>query len=253
MSACIPPCPPSPANIAQIYVREVVQAGVALRGPAPDRVALFVHGAGTPAEVAFDVPYQDYSWMAYLAHAGFDAFSMDMTGYGRSTRPTPMNDPCNLSREQQAGFIPALIPSPCSAQLSASADHHRIGLERSGRRDRLSAVPAARREGEPGGVVAGRAARRGLHGAASGTNQPVGAAGARVQPSGPCRSARAVAGRWNHHDHAIPRRIQCQLGAANRMPRSSGPSRERFGLGTDDWLPIPSAQHGEPASGAPRK
>jgi len=52
--------------------------------------------------------------MAYLAHAGFDAFSMDMTGYGRSTRPAPMNDPCNLSREQQAGFIPALIPAPCS-------------------------------------------------------------------------------------------------------------------------------------------
>ncbi len=99
---------------SQIYVREVVQAGVALRGPSPDRVALFVHGAGTPAEVAFDVPYQDYSWMAYLAHAGFDAFSMDMTGYGRSTRPTPMNDACNLSREQQAGFIPALIPALCS-------------------------------------------------------------------------------------------------------------------------------------------
>jgi len=97
-----------------IYVREVVEAGIALRGPAPDRVALFVHGAGTPAEVAFDAPYQDYSWMAYLARAGFDAFSMDMTGYGRSTRPTPMNDPCNLSREQQAGFIPGLIPAACS-------------------------------------------------------------------------------------------------------------------------------------------
>jgi pimeloyl-ACP methyl ester carboxylesterase len=99
---------------AQVYVREVVQAGIALRGPAADRVALFVHGAGTPAEVSFDVPYQDYSWMAYLAHAGFDAFSMDMTGYGRSTRPAPMNDPCNVSREQQTGFIPALIAAPCS-------------------------------------------------------------------------------------------------------------------------------------------
>jgi pimeloyl-ACP methyl ester carboxylesterase len=100
----------------QIYVREVVQAGTALRGgPAADRVALFIHGAGTPAEVAFDVPYQDYSWMAYLAHAGFDAFSMDMTGYGRSTRPAAMNDPCNLSREQQAAFVPALIPVPCPA------------------------------------------------------------------------------------------------------------------------------------------
>lgn len=106
--------PAMAGQIAQIYVREVVQAGVALRGPASDRVALFVHGAGTPAEVSFDVPYQDYSWMAYLAHAGFDAFSMDMTGYGRSTRPAPMNDPCNLSREQQAGFIPGLISAPCS-------------------------------------------------------------------------------------------------------------------------------------------
>jgi len=98
----------------EIYVREVVEAGTVLRGgPAQDRVALFIHGAGTPAEVAFDVPYQDYSWMAYLAHAGFDVFSMDMTGYGRSTRPTAMNDPCNLSRAQQAAFVPALIPGPC--------------------------------------------------------------------------------------------------------------------------------------------
>src|SRR6202165_4692297 len=100
----------------QIYVREVVEAGTVLRGgPAADRVALFIHGAGTPAEVAFDVPHQDYSWMAYLAHAGFDVFSMDMTGYGRSTRPPAMNDPCNLSREQQAAFVPALIPAVCAA------------------------------------------------------------------------------------------------------------------------------------------
>jgi pimeloyl-ACP methyl ester carboxylesterase len=103
----------------QIYVREVVQAGTVLRnGPAPDRVVLFIHGAGTPAEVAFDVPYKDYSWMGYLARAGFDVFAMDMTGYGRSTRPTPMNDPCNLSREQQAGFIPGLLAAPCSPSYS---------------------------------------------------------------------------------------------------------------------------------------
>src|SRR5262252_4661729 len=49
---------------AQIYVREVVLASTALRDSAlTNRVALFIHGAGTPAEVAFDVPYQDYSWM----------------------------------------------------------------------------------------------------------------------------------------------------------------------------------------------
>jgi pimeloyl-ACP methyl ester carboxylesterase len=100
----------------QIYVREVVNAGAALRGPAaPDQVVLFVHGAGTPAEVAFDVPFEDYSWMAYLAHAGFDVFSMDVTGYGRSTRPAAMNDPCNLTRQQQMLFIPGLMPAPCAA------------------------------------------------------------------------------------------------------------------------------------------
>ena len=100
---------------AQIYIREVVLAGTVLRGgPTGDAVVLFVHGAGTPAEVTFDVPYKDYSWMAYLAKAGFDVFSMDTTGYGRSTRPPAMNDPCNFLKEQQAQFVPNLIPAPCA-------------------------------------------------------------------------------------------------------------------------------------------
>src|SRR5438045_315066 len=98
-----------------IYARERVQAGIALRGGAgADRVALFVHGAGTPAEVSFDVPYQDYSWMAYLARAGFDVFAMDTTGYGRSTRPPAMNDPCNLAAAQQALFVPRILAAPCA-------------------------------------------------------------------------------------------------------------------------------------------
>lgn len=101
---------------AQLYVRERVHAGTLARGArGADRVVLFVHGAGTPAEVSFDVPYQDYSWMAYLAHAGFDTFSVDMTGYGRSTRPPAMNDPCNLAPNQQALFVPRLIAAPCAA------------------------------------------------------------------------------------------------------------------------------------------
>jgi len=94
----------------QIYVREKAKAGTVLRSSTfTDRVVLFIHGAGTPAEVAFDVPARDYSWMGYLARAGFDVFSMDATGYGRSTRPPAMNDPCNLTREQQAAFIPSLV------------------------------------------------------------------------------------------------------------------------------------------------
>jgi pimeloyl-ACP methyl ester carboxylesterase len=102
--------PSMQGQTAQIYVREVAEVGQALRGAAA-KVVLFVHGAGTPAEVAFDPPYEDYSWMAFLARAGYDVFAMDMTGYGRSTRPHPMNDPCNLAAEQQQ----ALAVKPCAA------------------------------------------------------------------------------------------------------------------------------------------
>ncbi len=98
-----------------IYVRERVRDDMAGKTMAADRVVLFVHGAGTPAEVAFDVPHSDYSWMAYLANAGFDVFAMDTTGYGRSVRPPAMSDPCNLTPEQQAQFVPSLIKAPCPA------------------------------------------------------------------------------------------------------------------------------------------
>jgi pimeloyl-ACP methyl ester carboxylesterase len=64
--------------------------------------------------MAFDVPYQDYSWMAYLARAGFDVFAVDLTGYGRSTRPPAMNDPCNLAAEQQSALIPTRLPAMCT-------------------------------------------------------------------------------------------------------------------------------------------
>ena len=96
-----------------LYVRERASASLKRDAVAGDRVVLFVHGAGTPAEVAFDVPHSDYSWMAYLANAGLDVFSMDTTGYGRSVRPEQMDDPCNLAPEQQKQFVPALIKAPC--------------------------------------------------------------------------------------------------------------------------------------------
>jgi len=52
--------PVTAGQMAQIYVRERVKAATALRNAnLADRVVLFVHGAGTPAEVAFDVPHED--------------------------------------------------------------------------------------------------------------------------------------------------------------------------------------------------
>ena len=113
----------------ELYVRERVMAGMVTRGTvAPDHVVLFVHGAGTPAEVAFDVNYEDYSWMAFLARGGFDVFSVDMTGYGRSTRPPPMNDPCNLARDRQAGFTAApCMPSYPYAMTTIGSDWNDVG------------------------------------------------------------------------------------------------------------------------------
>src|SRR5215510_10181287 len=106
---------------AQIYVRELA------RGDHGTGVVLFIHGAGTPAEVAFDVPYRDYSWMAYLAKAGYDVFAMDMTGYGRSTRPTPMNDPCTLSSDQQSQFTATTCAIPDDRVTTLESDWHDIG------------------------------------------------------------------------------------------------------------------------------
>jgi pimeloyl-ACP methyl ester carboxylesterase len=97
---------------AQLYLRELAPAIGAPRGARP--VVLFVHGAGTPAEVSFDSRRSDLSWLAHVALAGFDAFALDLTGYGRSTRPPAMNDPCNLAPAQQARFVPALLPAPCA-------------------------------------------------------------------------------------------------------------------------------------------
>jgi pimeloyl-ACP methyl ester carboxylesterase len=107
--------------VSQLYVRER-SATVSPAGNLEGKVVLFVHGAGTPAEVAFDVPYAGFSWMSYLAERGFDTFAMDMTGYGRSTRPLLMNDRCNLSEEQQLQeFSSACPPSyPFAATTMAS-------------------------------------------------------------------------------------------------------------------------------------
>jgi len=75
-------------------------------------VVLLVHGRASAALPSFDLEYRDYSWLAHLADAGFDAFALDHQGYGNSTRPSVMDDPCNTSPENQAKY---LIPNPLAA------------------------------------------------------------------------------------------------------------------------------------------
>ena len=73
-------------------------------GPKPGQVVLFVHGATGPGVPDFDLEYKDYNWMATMAHAGFDTYAIDLTGYGSSPRPG-MDDPCNASAKQQQEIL----------------------------------------------------------------------------------------------------------------------------------------------------
>ena len=60
---------------------------------APERIALFVHGATFPSETMYDIDLPGGSWMEYAARRGFDTYIVDIRGYGRSTRPAAMSEP----------------------------------------------------------------------------------------------------------------------------------------------------------------
>jgi len=60
---------------------------------ASQRVVLFVHGATFPSETMFDIDLPGGSWMEHAAQRGFDAYIVDIRGYGRSTRPGTMSLP----------------------------------------------------------------------------------------------------------------------------------------------------------------
>ena len=66
----------------------------------PDRTLLMVHGATYPAHTAFDLPLGGLSWMDYIAGRGFDVWSLDLRGYGRSTRPPEMAQPAGRERRR---------------------------------------------------------------------------------------------------------------------------------------------------------
>lgn len=58
-----------------------------------DKVVIFVHGATYPGTAFFDADLPGGSWMDYAAARGFDTYSIDVRGYGGSTRPAAMNQP----------------------------------------------------------------------------------------------------------------------------------------------------------------
>lgn len=101
-----------PANSGkrvELFVREKV--GSRRRGNGP--VVLMIEGSTTSVVPAFDLQFENYGWMDYLATAGFDVFAMDLTGYGLSPRPM-MDDPCNTATSEQQSLIPKRLAQPCS-------------------------------------------------------------------------------------------------------------------------------------------
>lgn len=101
-----------PANAGkhvELFVREKVQKSPAEKRPA----VLMIHGATISTVPVFDLQFENYSWMEYLANEGFDVFAMDLTGYGLSPRPM-MDNPCNLTTAQQQQYlIPSTLSQPC--------------------------------------------------------------------------------------------------------------------------------------------
>ncbi|MEM9195197.1 MAG: alpha/beta fold hydrolase [Myxococcota bacterium] len=80
-----------------LFLREREPPWLRAGQPAQEgQVVLFVHGATGAGEPLWDPDIEGYSFLDAAARAGFDAFSIDLTGYGRSTRPPPMDDPCNV-------------------------------------------------------------------------------------------------------------------------------------------------------------
>src|SRR5260370_15099120 len=66
-----------PANAGkrvELFVRE--KAGSRRRGQGP--VLLMIAGSTTSVVPTFDPQFETYSWMDYLATAGFDVFAMDL-------------------------------------------------------------------------------------------------------------------------------------------------------------------------------
>src|SRR4026207_2276801 len=63
-----------------VYVRNKRAAGMSAFSP--EKTVLYVHGATYPSETAFDLRLNGFSWMDYIARAGYDVWLVDVRGYG---------------------------------------------------------------------------------------------------------------------------------------------------------------------------
>jgi pimeloyl-ACP methyl ester carboxylesterase len=63
----------------------------------PDHTVLFIHGASFPGTATYDLALDGTSWMDWMARRGFDVYTLDIRGYGKSTRPPAMTQPADAN------------------------------------------------------------------------------------------------------------------------------------------------------------
>ena len=92
-----------------LFVRERSCGGNIEKNKHDRPAVLLIQGRSAYAIPSYDLQFKNYSWMEFLAKRGFDVYAMDLQGYGGSTIPSIMNDPCNANTESQRKY---LIPHP---------------------------------------------------------------------------------------------------------------------------------------------
>ncbi len=83
----------------QIFVMTV-------RAPQRRGAVVLTHGAGSPSSALWDLKPSRFSLMRTLACAGFDAYALDVRGFGGSTRP---EDPAQVRAQQVQAELAATI------------------------------------------------------------------------------------------------------------------------------------------------
>ena len=81
-----------------------------------ERTIVMVHGASFSSGSLYDVPFGGFSFIDFLAAAGYDVYGLDVRGYGLSTRPPEM--------EQAAEDNPPVVDTDTGVvDLSTAVDY----------------------------------------------------------------------------------------------------------------------------------
>ena len=71
---------------------------VGMQAFSAEKTLLYVHGATYPSESTFDLPIEGVSMMDLFAARGYDVWTVDVRGYGCSTRPKEMGEPASANK-----------------------------------------------------------------------------------------------------------------------------------------------------------